>query len=190
MIKEFLHQIEFIYSNIHLGQMQLLIKDALRHKAGVYAFVCTANNKVYIGSTKNLRKRFMAHLSGLRSNILLQRAILKYGLQSFSFVILEFCAIDQLLEREQFYITSLNPEFNVLKVAGSPLGYKHTEETKAKMSGENHPNYGKPRSDEDRAKKGKKGFIVPEEVKNQISNTLKDSYSGNTPSNEPIFKWE
>jgi len=28
--------------------------------------------------------------------------------------------------------------YNILKIAGSSLGYKHTEETIAKMSGKNH----------------------------------------------------
>lgn len=37
------------------------------------------------------------------------------------------------LEREQYYIDSTNPEYNILK-AGSTLGYKHTEETIAKIA--------------------------------------------------------
>lgn len=35
--------------------------------------------------------------------------------------------------REQYYIDSLNPEYNILKMAGSRLGHKHSEETKAKL---------------------------------------------------------
>lgn len=37
------------------------------------------------------------------------------------------------MEREQHYINLLKPEYNILKIAGSPLGYKHTEESLAKM---------------------------------------------------------
>ena len=32
-------------------------------------------------------------------------------------------------------MTSLKPKYNILKVAGSLLGYKHSQETKAKLKG-------------------------------------------------------
>jgi group I intron endonuclease len=49
-----------------------------------------------------------------------------------------------ILEREQYYLDSLKPQYNILKVAGSPLGTKHSEETKAALMsirklGSNHP---------------------------------------------------
>ena len=36
----------------------------------------------------------------------------------------------KLLEREQFWIDNLKPQYNILLVAGSNLGYQHTEKTK------------------------------------------------------------
>jgi len=39
-----------------------------------------------------------------------------------------------IIEREQYYLDALNPELNILKVVGSPIGHKHTEETKRKIS--------------------------------------------------------
>jgi len=38
-----------------------------------------------------------------------------------------------LLEREQYYLDNLQPEYNIVKTAGSTLGYKHTEESLEKM---------------------------------------------------------
>nr|YP_009262027.1 hypothetical protein [Chrysoporthe austroafricana]AMX22102.1 hypothetical protein [Chrysoporthe austroafricana] len=38
-----------------------------------------------------------------------------------------------VIEREQYYIDTLKPEYNLLKIAGSSLGYSHTEETIAKF---------------------------------------------------------
>jgi hypothetical protein len=38
-----------------------------------------------------------------------------------------------LLEREQYYLDNLRPEYNIVKTAGSTLGYKHTEESLEKM---------------------------------------------------------
>jgi group I intron endonuclease len=61
--------------------------------------------------------------------------LVKYGHSTFKLEILEYCEADRLiiLEREQYYIDLLKPEYNILKIAGSPLGYKHTEESLAKI---------------------------------------------------------
>lgn len=51
-----------------------------------------------------------------------------------------------ILLREQYYIDLIQPKYNILKVAGSSLGYKHTEESFAKFNEENHHLYGKTHS--------------------------------------------
>jgi len=67
---------------------------------------------------------------------------------------------ENCLVREDFYISSLNPEYNILKKAGSSIGYIHKLETREKMSlshialdwtGERNPNFGKIVSEETRA---------------------------------------
>lgn len=40
----------------------------------------------------------------------------------------------KLIEREQFYLDTLKPRYNCNLVAGSPLGVKHTEESRLNMS--------------------------------------------------------
>lgn len=51
-------------------------------------------------------------------------------------------AKELVLLREQYYFNTLNPEFNLLKIAGSSIEFKHTEASKAKLSeaikGDNH----------------------------------------------------
>jgi hypothetical protein len=39
-----------------------------------------------------------------------------------------------IFDREQYYLDMMNPTLNKLKIAGSSLGYKHTEETRKIMS--------------------------------------------------------
>jgi group I intron endonuclease len=89
-------------------------------------------------------------------------AILKYGYSNFSLDILEYCEKDVLIEREQYYIDTLNPKYNILKIAGSRTGFKHSEKTKALISinnkGENNPNLGK---------------ILTKETRKKISESLK-----------------
>ncbi len=93
------------------------------------------------------------------------RALLKYGHSNFKLEILEYCEPANAVNREQYYINLLKPDYNILKIAGSSLGYKHTEESLAKfrnrkhspetlekMSGENHHMFGKSLSQETRNK--------------------------------------
>jgi len=57
------------------------------------------------------------------------RALLKYGYSAFQLEILEYCETSLVILREQYYIDLINPEYNILKVAGSLFGYKHSPET-------------------------------------------------------------
>lgn len=86
-------------------------------------------------------------------------AMLKHGYSKFSLDILEYCEPDALIKREQYYIDTLEPEYNILKIAGSSTGFKHSFKTRVLMSlnntGENHPLYGKKPSWETRIKIGK-----------------------------------
>jgi group I intron endonuclease len=71
---------------------------------------------------------------GIRSCIKLTRAAQKYGENNFSFEIIATCPIEYVLKLEQWFITNLNPQYNIAKIAGSNLGIKRTEETKLKKS--------------------------------------------------------
>jgi hypothetical protein len=75
------------------------------------------------------------------------RALFKHGYSNFSLSILEYCEPEQCLEREDYYLCSLPHEYNILEKAGSPLGSRHSEESKTIMSeakkGENNPMFGK-----------------------------------------------
>jgi group I intron endonuclease len=72
--------------------------------------------------------------SSRRGASLICRALLKYGYVGFRLEILEYCPSSIALAREQFYIDKLNPEYNILKIAGSNLGYKHSEASLKLMS--------------------------------------------------------
>jgi len=106
--------------------------------SGIYMIYSTINNKIYIGSAISIRERKSTHLWALKKgthfNIHLQNHVKKHGINKMMFFILEFCAIEGLMEVEQYYIDAINPEFNILKKAGSFIGYEHSEETKRKIS--------------------------------------------------------
>ena len=90
----------------------------MKNKSGIYMILNTYNNKCYIGSTKNFYTRKQKHfrllvLNKHHSNHL-QKAYNKYGKDKFTFIILEECEIEKLLEKEVFWINlknSLDPRY-------------------------------------------------------------------------------
>lgn len=96
------------------------------------------SGKFYIGSSVNLGvrlKRYYSYknLTDLKQNMLINKALLKYGYSGFKIDILEYCTKDEAIAREQYYLDLLNPEYNILKKAGSTLGFRHSDETIAKF---------------------------------------------------------
>ena len=67
-------------------------------------------------------------------NMIICKALLKYDYKPFSLMIVEYFSISELQGREQFWINTLNPNYNVLKYAFNSLGYKHTPESLKLMS--------------------------------------------------------
>lgn len=90
----------------------------------------------YIGSAVKPRDRRNQHLShlrrGIHANTMLQRAFDKYGENGLKFSIVEECGADDLLNREQFYLDTLKPKYNILREAGRVTGFVMSEESKAK----------------------------------------------------------
>lgn len=131
-------------------------------KKGIYKIVNVINGKIYIGSASSkggLIKRWNEHKSSLKrnkhSNKHLQSAWNKYGEGSFIFEIIEIVEnVEIILEREQFYLDTLLPEYNICKIAGNTLGVKLSEEHKKRISdiaklriGDKNPFYGKTHSE-------------------------------------------
>lgn len=105
-------------------------------KSGIYMWVNTINNKKYVGSSAELQRRFSAYYSiayiTKYNTTMIHRALLKYGYSAFSLHILEYCNSSVLIEKEQYYMDLIKPEYNLLKTAGSSLGWKQSEEWKVK----------------------------------------------------------
>lgn len=106
--------------------------------SGIYVISNTVNGNRYIGSAVNIAQRFRTHKSALKNgkhgNSHLQNAVAKYGLDAFLFEILEEVSVELLIEREQFYLDSEQPEYNVCPIAGNTLGRKASAETRRRQS--------------------------------------------------------
>ena len=159
----------------------LLVKGEMKMKSGIYQIICLTNTKVYIGSSVAIEKRWNEHRSDLRRNVHhsqhLQRAWNKYGEDVFVFEIIETVERDSLLKREQYYLDNLKPwdrsiGFNSCKRAENTLGFRHTKDSKRKMSlsrkGRKHTEETKRKMSE--AQKGRK---FSEESRKKMSESAK-----------------
>lgn len=110
--------------------------------SGIYLIRNVINNKLYIGSAKNLYMRRQYHFSALRKgrhdNQRLQNAFNKYGEYAFSFCAIErVYDVNKLIEREQYWIDTLGVcewGYNISPTACSQLGFKFSKESRLKQS--------------------------------------------------------
>ena len=116
-----------------------LIRNIYKDKSGIYEFINKISDKRYIGSAVCLYRRFNEHvISGKsHSNVPLQRAFKKYGIENFKFHVIEVVNDKKILiQIEQYYIDKFpfRELYNVRPKADSPLGTKHSDATKKKIS--------------------------------------------------------
>lgn len=102
-------------------------------KVGVYRLINSITQESYVGNSINLSNRLRHFYSNgfltnkmLIDNSRIYKSILKYNLSSFKLEILEYCDKESLINRKQYYMDLLEPEYNILKKAGSSLGFKHS----------------------------------------------------------------
>jgi group I intron endonuclease len=157
---------------------------------GIYKIINIVNNKFYVGSAVNLGRRKSKHFSELRkgkhNNRRLQAAWDKYGESSFIFaVVQELKGDEDTLAAENIWLkqhVGKNYCYNIGVDATAPMlgmygelsptwGYKHTEETKQKIS---EAGKGRKQSKETKVKRVKtmQGHQVLRSTRDKISKTL------------------
>lgn len=132
----------YAYENLHLDETKKQILRETKGLSGIYLILNKVTLKYYIGSASTGRfySRFSNHLIYFRGSKFVKNAVHKYKLFNFAFLILElFPDIvnkennKKLIDRENQYLKSLLPNYNILTEAGSSFGYRHTEIDKIKM---------------------------------------------------------
>ncbi len=84
-------------------------EDRIYNRIGIYGIQNKINGNIYVGKTgMNFGDRWDSHKSLLRNNKhfnqYLQNAWNKYGEENFEFVVIEDCSVEELDEKEQYYI--------------------------------------------------------------------------------------
>lgn len=159
--------IDLLINNV-MGRTLEYPKDA-----GIYKLTCNITGKIYIGKAIHLNKRINRHKNCKEGSGYLQRAILKYGWNSFLVEVLEIVEHfnknednQYLLDKESYYIELLDTSnplkgYNVCKFSTDRTGIPTSEETKNKIR---IANLGNPKLIE-----ANTGKILSEETKAKIS---------------------
>lgn len=130
------------YENINSDITRKTIISETKGLSGIYLILNKVTLDYYVGSasTDRLYARFSNHLIYFRGSKILKHAVRKYKLSSIAFLVLElFPEVvtkennKQLIDREDVYLKTLLPNYNILTEAGSTFGYKHTEMDRLKM---------------------------------------------------------
>lgn len=165
-------------------------------KAGIYKLISKINNRIYVGSTYQFKRRWYQHKyeleKGIHSNTFLQNDFNKCGTDAFVFEVLDVIDSgkeDRLFVEQvylDYYFDYMNQCYNLNKLAKitdhsittkrkisqSNNGKTHSEKTK-KILSQKHT--GKTLSEETKKKIGiaNKGKILSLKTKNKISETHK-----------------
>lgn len=184
------------------------LEDIPLNKQGIYLLTHTiSEGKSYVGKAEDLLARYNNHRkSKLKSNNLRKQqiitlAIAKHGWDNFEIRLLEVfdkgMKTDfELLDLEEAYIKHYNLldktlGYNILARGRNATGYKWTQESREKRSGQNHWSYN--------ILTGKhplSGIVRPKEVKEKIKNakigkkrgkqTAEHTYNSATAHKKPI----
>jgi len=149
---------------------------------GIYKIKNIVNNKIYIGSAVDIKKRWRDHKWYLKENKHhnphLQSSYNKYGKQNFEFSIELECVTDDLLENETSFIINYNTKnreygYNINDPRKISFGSKCKDSTKKilseRMLGENNPMFGKHGEEHP-----KYGFSLSNDKRKWLSNKMKN----------------
>jgi len=154
-------------------------------ECGIYIIKNLINNKIYVGSSQNIKRRFYLHKHYLKkkehTNIHLQTAWDLYGEENFSFSILETVeSKEKLCVLEKYYIdffkaTDREKGYNICDDTMAPMrNRKHNEVSIKKMidskTGEKNSFFGKHHTEEtkNKIKQSKLGKHLPEDCKEKV----------------------
>ena len=102
---------KIIYDNYIAKPVLEMIKRVLQNTtcSGIYKITCQKTKEIYIGKSTDIKNRWQQHCKtafncGTIASSILHRKMQQYGIENFTFELLEKVPKDQLSEREKYYI--------------------------------------------------------------------------------------
>jgi group I intron endonuclease len=127
---------EICFEDLQLQEIKDKIIKYSKNKAGIYLILNKVTKDFYIGSatTDKLYSKFYKHLISLDGSKVIKKAVRKYGIDNFGFIVLDLFPEQvnkennkMLLDIEDYYLKCLLPNYNILPEAGYNFGYDPTE---------------------------------------------------------------
>lgn len=131
---------------------------------GIYCYIDKKDNQiVYVGKDSNIdkNKRHRKHFSPSKYDAQPINRILQNNPDRYTYQVLweiDDCTDNHLNQMEIYYIKKYGPQFNFTEGGDGMSGFKHSEESRKKIS---------------ESLKGKKSYEMTEEIKKKISESLK-----------------
>lgn len=142
--------------------------------SGVYLLRCDYDDRVYVGSSSDIHKRWSSHLGFLRkrkhANANLQELADQYGADCLSYDVIEMCPVEHLRSREQHHLDLW------MKMPGGVFNISEfTDCSMRGRSGDLNPFFGKSHSTATRRALSEKatGRVIAEDVRKKMSESHK-----------------
>lgn len=81
---------------------------------GIYKIINKINGKIYVGQSVNIEERWKQHeykafnANGQAYNSAIHQAFRKYGVENFEYQVIELCSVEELDEKEIYWIEKLD----------------------------------------------------------------------------------
>lgn len=176
------------------------METLISHSTGIYGILNTENGKWYVGQSVDIDHRIEQHKMLLRKgkhkNEHLQNSWIKRGEKAFAFVVLELCDVEELSEREIFWISKKNAfhdGYNKTKGGEGLRGWNAPKwyrlQRSEMYSGKNNPFFGRKHSDETRIKlrathKGARHVNFGKRLSKETRHKIAVAHIGKTHSEE------
>ena len=99
---------------------------------GIYQITNKINGKKYIGQSRDIARRLREHKSK-ESNPRLKKDFEKFGINAFSFDVLEECELNELDIKERWYISQIKPKYNIASGGKGAAGHKLAAKVREKL---------------------------------------------------------
>lgn len=156
--------------------------------SGIYKITCLTNNKCYIGQSVNVYVRIKQHKTDLKgnrhNNKYLQNIYNKYGEHSFAYEIIETCPVEELDNRERYWIKYYGGEEDKSNCNFESGGHKLKHFSKELLKKQSLSHKGQHSSPKTEFKKGTTPWNKGKRTPPNVVSKLKQSHLGKRVSEE------
>lgn len=146
-----------------------------KKRCGIYLLFCAQDGTGYIGQSRNIYDRLIAHKNDFikgHINPRIRNVINKYGIGCFEFYVIEDCLLKHLTERETYYYNLIEGEFRLNN--RHPLYVPSMTEEQVQKGVSSRKGIKRTQEQKDHLSKKMKGRIISAETRQKMSIGMKE----------------